>query len=154
MSAFEHTGVNTRATLQSGLLIGIGLMAAIDEIVFHQLLAWHHFVDVRSGAFALFSDGLLHAGELLFLVAGAFIARSLLQAQRFAPRHFKAALLLGAGGFQIFDGVVDHKILGLHQVRYVDPVWPYDVAWIGAGLLILVAGMLALRNARRHSAHQ
>ncbi|MBS61890.1 DUF2243 domain-containing protein [Salinisphaera sp.] len=154
MSAFEQPRVNTRATLQSGLLIGIGLMAAIDEIVFHQLLAWHHFVDARSGAFALFSDGLLHAGELLFLVAGAFIARSLLQAQQFAPRHFKAALLLGAGGFQIFDGVVDHKILGLHQVRYVDPVWPYDVAWIGAGLLILVAGMLALRNARRHSADQ
>ncbi|MES1932502.1 hypothetical protein T35B1_07826 [Salinisphaera shabanensis T35B1] len=154
MSAIEQNRANTRATIQSGLLIGIGLMAAIDEIVFHQLLAWHHFVDARSGAFALFSDGLLHAAELLLLTAGAFMARSLLYERTFAPGHFRAALLLGAGGFQVFDGVVDHKILGLHQVRYVDPVWPYDVAWIGAGLLILLAGMLALRNARRRSAPQ
>ena len=133
-------------TLQAGVLLGIGLMAAIDEIVFHQLLAWHHFVDTRSGAFALLSDGLLHSGELLFLIAGAFRGAKLLQRGALHYRRFGAALLIGAGSFQIFDGVVDHKLLGLHQVRYVDPVWPYDVAWIGAGVIILGAGVLLWRR--------
>jgi uncharacterized membrane protein len=26
--------------------------------------------------------------------------------------------LLGLGAFQVFDGIVDHKLLQLHQVRY------------------------------------
>lgn len=143
------TSTNARGTLQAGLLLGIGLMAALDEIVFHQLLAWHHFVDTRSGAFALLSDGLLHSGELLFLIAGAFRGAKLIQHGGFQYRRFGAALLIGAGGFQIFDGVVDHKLLGLHQVRYVDPVWPYDVAWIGAGVIILAAGLLLWRQGGR-----
>jgi len=29
----------------SAVPLGIGVMAAIDKIIFHQLLAWHHFFD-------------------------------------------------------------------------------------------------------------
>jgi uncharacterized membrane protein len=34
----------TRAAT-SGLLFGIGMAAFVDEVVFHQLLHWHHFYD-------------------------------------------------------------------------------------------------------------
>jgi len=54
------------------ILIGIGLMAAVDEIVFHQVLSWHHFYDRATPPIALLSDGLLHSAELMLLIAGFF----------------------------------------------------------------------------------
>ena len=66
--------------------IGVGLMAAIDEIVFHQVLAWHHFYDRSTSEVALMSDGLLHAGELVVLVAGFFLFADLRRRWSLAPR--------------------------------------------------------------------
>lgn len=96
-------------------LIGVGVTAAIDEILFHQLLAWHHFYDLATPAIALLSDGLLHAAELVAIVAGVFIALDLRRRQTWLPACAWAGLFLGAGGFQLFDGVVDHKLLRIHQ---------------------------------------
>jgi hypothetical protein len=31
-------------------LVGVGVMAALDELVFHQILAWHHFYDRSTSA--------------------------------------------------------------------------------------------------------
>ena len=56
------------------------------------------------------------------------------------------------GGFQLFDGIVTHKILGLHQVRYVDNLLLYDLAWNVSGLLLLLLGVGLLRRAKRRLA--
>lgn len=128
-------------------LIGVGLMAAIDEIVFHQILAWHHFYDRSTSEIALMSDGLLHAGELVIFVAGFFLFADLRRRNALAPSSGRAGLFLGLGGFQLWDGLVDHKVLRLHQVRYGVDTLPYDLAWNAGGVLLLVVGaVLALRS--------
>jgi uncharacterized membrane protein len=128
-------------------LIGVGLMAAIDEIVFHQLLSWHHFYDRSTSEVALMSDGFLHAAELVVLVAGFFLFADLRRRHALAGRSAWAGLFLGLGGFQLFDGVVDHKVLRVHQVRYGVDTLPYDLAWNGGALLLLAVGLvLALRS--------
>ncbi len=128
-------------------MIGVGLMAAVDEIVFHQLLAWHHFYDRSTSDVALMSDGLLHAGELVLLVAGFFLFADLRRRHALVWRAGWAGLLLGAGGFQLWDGIIDHKVLRLHQVRYDVDLLPYDLAWNAGGLLLLAAGtVVALRS--------
>lgn len=142
----SDTPVDARASLISTIFGGIGLMAAVDEIVFHQLLAWHHFYDRSTLAIALLSDGLLHAAELLMLAAGAYLFVRLSRQRSVSRRHAWAGLLFGAGGFQLFDGIVDHKLLRLHQVRYVDELWLYDLAWNGFGVLLLVAGLIIWRQ--------
>jgi len=130
-------------------LIGAAVMAAVDEIVFHQLLGWHHFYDRSTGSVGLLSDGLLHSAELLALVAGVFLHADLRRRRALAPAHARAGFLMGAGGFQLFDGIVDHKLLRVHQVRYGVDVTPYDWAWNLAGLALLVAGLvLAVRAGR------
>jgi uncharacterized membrane protein len=60
--------------------------------------------------------------------------------------------LLGWGGFQLYDGLVHHKVLGLHQIRYGVDLLPYDVAWNVAAVLGLVAGATLLLRARRAEA--
>jgi uncharacterized membrane protein len=132
-------------------MIGVGLMAAVDEIVFHQLLGWHHFYDRSTSQVALLSDGVLHAVELVLLVAGFFALADLQRRRTLAPGFVRAGLLVGAGGFQLVDGLVDHKVLRVHQVRYGVELLPYDLAWNGVGALVLLAGILVLVRARRRS---
>ena len=140
--------VDTRGSLTATIFLGIGLMAAIDEIVFHQILAWHHFFDRSTQPIALLSDGLLHAAELLMLAAGFYLFVQLSGRRAVSRLHAWAGLFLGAGGFQLFDGIVDHKILRLHQVRYVDNLLVYDLAWNTFGALLLTIGCVVWRKAR------
>jgi uncharacterized membrane protein len=150
--AAEREPADPRRSLLAAGLIGVGVTAAVDEIVFHQLLAWHHFFDRSTSAVALFSDGLLHSAELIILVLGFFMLADVRARRALARTSAWAGFFIGAGGFQLFDGIVDHKVLRLHQVRYVDNLLPYDLAWNGAGLLLLAVGLMLLRRARAERA--
>lgn len=140
---------STRRSLWIAALIGAGLMAAVDEIIFHQLLAWHHFYDRSTPLVGLISDGILHAAELVVLVTGFFLFSDLRRNGDLWPLWAWAGGFLGAGAFQIFDGLVDHKLLRVHQVRYgVDNLLLYDLAWNGFGLVLLSVGAYLLIKAR------
>ena len=137
-----------RPSLKAGATIGVGVMAAVDEIVFHQILAWHHFYDRSTPDVALLSDGLLHAAELVLLVAGFFWFADLRRRDVLAARSAWAGVLIGAGAFQLFDGIVDHKLLRVHQVRYVPDLLVYDLVWNAAGVVLLGAGVVLARLRR------
>ncbi|SCE74717.1 DUF2243 domain-containing protein [Micromonospora chokoriensis] len=140
--------VEVRSSVLVGVLIGVAIMAAVDEIVFHQLLAWHHFYDRSTPSVALLSDGLLHAAEVVALVGGFFWLADLRRRGALSSRLTWGGLLLGAGGFQLFDGLVDHKVLRLHQIRYGVHLVPYDVVWNVAGAVLLLAGIAVVWRSR------
>lgn len=135
-----------------GILVGMGLAGTLDEAVFHQLLDWHHFVErgtVSAAArqIGLLSDGAFHLLSTLLLAGGlgALLWRGG-AALRGHGRQVAGAILAGAGGFNLYDGAVQHKLLGLHQVRRgVADLLPYDAAWFAVAAALLVAGVLLLR---------
>ena len=135
----------TARGLVGAALVGIGLAAAVDEIVFHQLLRWHTFYDRSTPAVGRVSDGLLHAVELVALVGGVALLADARRRAALVARRAVGAGLVGAGGFQLFDGLVDHKVLRVHQVRYGVDLLSYDLAWNLAGALLLAAGSVLLR---------
>ena len=139
----------TRRTLGAAALVGVGVMAAVDEIVFHQVLRWHRFYDGATPAVGIVSDGLLHAASLTAVVVGFFVVADLRRRGTWAAGWGRAGFLLGAGGFQLFDGVVDHKLLRIHQVRYGVDLLPYDLAWNAAGAVLLAVGVGLWLRARR-----
>lgn len=126
----------------AAFLLGIATMAAIDEIVFHQILAWHHFYDNATPDIALLSDGLLHAAELFVFAFGFFLMLDARRRRTFWPAAAWAGFLVGLGLFQLWDGIIDHKVLRLHQIRYGVELLPYDIAWNTAGGLLLIAGII------------
>lgn len=61
-----------RRRLRAGsIMLGIGLVASFDGIVFHQLLQWHSvYMDThRQGQ--IISDGVFHTFAVVMLAAGA-----------------------------------------------------------------------------------
>jgi uncharacterized membrane protein len=139
-AAADGGGVAGKRMIWSGVLAGVGLVAFIDETVFHQLLHWHHFYDKSTLAVGLVSDGLFHAGGFIAMVAGLFLLADALRRGGFVPKRWWGALLLGAGGFQLYDGIVQHKLFGLHQIRYHVTLWPYDLTWNLIAAVMIAAG--------------
>lgn len=138
--------------LWAGVLFGIGLMAFIDEIIFHQLLHWHHFYDRATTDIGLVSDGILSAFSLAATVGGLFLYADLRRRNAWWPVKWTGGILVGAGGFQLYDGIIDHKVLRVHQVRYnVESLLPYDLAWNIAGAAILITGIVLLIRSRKQA---
>src|SRR5699024_357423 len=126
------------------------LMALIAEIIFHQLLQWHHFYDHSTTQVGVFSDGLLNAFALFAIVAGLFMLADLRRRNILRLRRFTSSVLIGAGSFQLADGIVNHKLFRVHQVRYgVDDIWPYDLGWIVTGVILLVCGIILFARSNR-----
>ena len=143
-------------SIGAGVLLGVGVAAFLDETVFHQILHWHHFYDGSTSDVGLVSDGIFHAGGWLAIVVGLFWFADLQRRRTTVPRRVWAGGLIGWGAFQVYDGLFQHKVLGLHQIRYGVGLLPYDLAWnlsgglgvlIGIGLLIGTARSVAERRA-------
>lgn len=149
MTKREAARPDDQRSLWVTALIGVGVMAAIDEIVFHQVLGWHHFYDRSTTEVGLLSDGLLHAAELAIIVGGFFLFADLRRRDALAPPWAWAGFFIGAGAFQVFDGIVDHKLLRVHQVRYDVELLPYDLAWNASGVALLLVGLALVARARR-----
>jgi Predicted membrane protein (DUF2243) len=67
----DGTATQTRRSIWSGVLAGVGLVEFIDETVFHQLLHRHHFYHKSTLAVGLVSDGLFHVGGFIAMVCRA-----------------------------------------------------------------------------------
>jgi len=131
----------------SGVLFGIGAVAFIDETVFHQLLHWHHFYDKSTTNIGLVSDGLFHAFSWFATIGGLFMYADLRRRSALVRARWWGGFLLGAGGFQLYDGLIQHKLMRIHQIRYVENVILYDMVWnILAACMLLVGFILVYRT--------
>ncbi|MCC3295986.1 DUF2243 domain-containing protein [Arthrobacter sp. zg-Y411] len=137
-----------RRNLLSGALFGIGVAAFVDEVVFHQLLQWHHFYDRSTTAAGLFSDGLFHAFGWFAVVAGLFLFADLRRWHEVILQPWAGGVLLGAGAFQLYDGTVQHKLMGLHQIRYEVDLLVYDTVWNAVAVLLMLSGAVLLWRTR------
>ena len=139
-------------TLLAGALLGIGIAAFVDEAVFHQLLHWHHFYDKSTPEVGLVSDGLFHALGWFATVAGIFLLADGRRRGGLSWIRWWAGLLLGAGGFQLYDGTIQHKLLRLHQIRYHVGLAPYDWTWNVLAAVMVAAGLGLWRRSRLRAA--
>ncbi len=142
-------GAALRRVLWIGVILGIGVVGTLDEVVLHQLLQWHNLYVHTTQFWRIVSDGLFHLVTATLLFGGAL----LLWRQRrvanlpFQNRALTAGILFGMGGFNLYDGTIQHKILQLHPVREgVPDILPYDLAFNGLALLLLVVGWLVWRS--------
>lgn len=133
----------------SGFLFGCGIAGSvIDLFIFHLLLQWHHFYDLSTTTVALLADGLFHGATWLITVWGLFMFADVRREIAVPWTRWAGAVLTGVGFFQLFDGIVFHKVLGIHQIRYGVDLLVYDVVWILSAVLLLLVGLVLLRRTR------
>ena len=142
------TGLDRRTVL-SGFLFGCGIAASmIDLFIFHLALQWHHFYDLSTTQVALTADGFFHAFGWFITIWGLFLLADVRRRSEVPWGRWSGAVVAGIGFFQLLDGVVDHKVLRIHQIRYDVDLLPYDAVWIGSAVLLLLVGLLQLRRTR------
>lgn len=151
--------VNKRKSTASAILIGIGLAGLIDIIVFHAILQWHHTSShviipntIEALQKNLLHDGLFLSFSLIITIAGVILLwhasssnnkNSLLSDKR----SFIGLGLVGFGGFNTIEGIINHLVLEMHHVIDVANPLVFDLAFlVVGGLAFLAAGGLLLRS--------
>ncbi|HZG54999.1 DUF2243 domain-containing protein [Paenibacillus sp.] len=149
MSSIETEEKRKRLNYGS-LLLGIGLAGAFDGVVFHQLLQWHSVYMHTHRHGQIVSDGLFHAATVVALVFGAVLlwrAGHPGGVERGRRLLFGGALV-GAGGFNVVEGLVNHHLLQVHHVRPGHPQeLLYDLAFLASGVLLYAIGYAIRQHA-------
>jgi len=132
------------------LLLGIGLAGAFDGVVFHQLLQWHSVYMHTHRHGQIISDGLFHGLTTVALAIGAILLWRAGQpgGVRRGKRLLIGGTLLGAGGFNVIEGLINHHLLQIHHVKPGDPnELLYDLAFLASGALLAAIGEALRRSA-------
>ncbi len=150
--------IHYRPLIAAGFVLGLGQAGFFDGIIFHQLLQWHHmFSSVRTDMTVAgmelntLGDGLFHLLDWTLTLVGIFLlwragGRSDVP---WSGRAFGGALLIGAGLFNLVEGIVDHQILGIHHLKPGPHEFLWDMGFLAAGLLLAGIGFRLVQTARR-----
>jgi uncharacterized membrane protein len=146
----------------AGILFGLGLGGFFDGIVLHQILQWHHMVtsagyppdSVENLERNTFFDGLFHATTYTFVVLGLLVLWRAAHRTHlwWSSKMLVGAMLMGFGGFNLVEGIVDHHLLGLHHVNETVPLdeWFYwDLGFLIWGAAMLAGGWTLWRSGKR-----
>jgi uncharacterized membrane protein len=161
--ALQTSRQSTRSVLFTGILIGIGIAGFLDETIFHQLLQWHAFYWATDEHGRILSDGLFHLFSTLLLLWGLFrVWRGRASWTQGSGPIIVAGILMGAGGFNFYDGIIQHAILHLHLVNEhvcnlsvthgnnslanCPQDIPYEVVWDIIGFIVLATGFWFWRH--------
>jgi uncharacterized membrane protein len=93
-------------------------------------------------------DGLFHALTWIITLVGILQLRSAAYTRDPIPsaQAFTGQLILGWGIFNLVEGVIDHQILGIHNVREVSNYTAYNLTFLTVGgVLFVLIGWLLMR---------
>ena len=148
--------------ISAGVLMGAGLGGFVDGIVLHQMLQWHNMLSNQlppdtlvAAKVNMYWDGVFHAAVWVMTAIGLRMLWAV-GSRRDVPwsgRTFMGALLLGWGLFNVVEGIIDHQLLELHHVQeYTPNKLPWDLAFLGFGVLLLLSGWLLIKAGRHDTA--
>lgn len=134
----------------ASIVLGIGLGGFIDGIFFHQILQWHQMLSNKLPPLTLlnksvnmFWDGIFHLFSLIVVIIGVVLFWKLLKRKNIdtSGKLLAGGLIAGWGLFNIVEGVIDHHLLKLHNVKEITAhpeVWNYS--FLVVSFVMIVAG--------------
>lgn len=135
-------------TIAAGGLIGFGVAAWADELVFYHLLAWNNRVNTSTFELGQVLDNAVHVAGVFTPLFGLVLAAG---ARRTGGPFWRALLggtLLGAAFFRLVDILVEHASTKLLQSHNPAEIALYDHVWSLVAWPLLCFGLLALTGAR------
>ncbi|GMA87685.1 hypothetical protein GCM10025868_29350 [Angustibacter aerolatus] len=140
-----------------GVVLGVGLGGFVDGIVLHQVLQWHHLLSSRVRVDTVpglkmntLADGLFHVVTWLAVLIGLSLLYSRVTQARgrlWGSRALWGWVVLGWGLFNLVEGLLDHRLLGIHHVRSGVHQTAWDVGFLALGAALVAVGWLVQRGA-------
>lgn len=146
-------GVSRRALVGAGVF-GFGFSGLIDVLLLHLILQWHHLLsgiytmDTLAGLRTnILADGWFSVGMVVIAGIGAGVIWRAERRTRepLAIRPIAGSAVMGLGAFDLYDVIVDHALLDLHQPLSMGG--QYNPHWAIVSLLIIGAGAYIYRTA-------
>src|SRR5215217_160213 len=159
-SAMRDTTKIPLPLLSAALILGIGIGGFIDGIVFHQILQWHEMISAKlppttyvAKSVNMFWDGIFHVVTLVVTITGIVMLWKLLHRGDIdrSGNLLAGGLVGGWGLFNIVEGLFDHHLLKLHNVREVTPdkaMWNYGFLLFSIPLLVF--GFVLVRTRKKN----
>lgn len=134
----------------AAMVIGAGVGGFIDGILLHQILQWHEMLtnilpgdSLEAKSVNMFWDGIFHAFMLFVTFAGIVMLWKLIGKPTidYSARILFGNMLKGWAVFNIVEGLINHHILKLHNVRenVADPdIWNYG--FLAASAVLWIVG--------------
>lgn len=141
----------------AGIVIGIGLGGFFDGIVLHQILQWHHMLSsvrpltTRDNIdFNMVWDGLFHVFDWVMTVVGVVLLwrAGSRDDVAWSSNTFFGSILVGAGLFNVVEGIIDHQILGIHHVKPGPNQLIWDLGFLALGTLLVAIGWLMIQRSQ------
>ena len=142
--------------LSASVTLGIGIGGFVDGIVLHQILQWHEMlsnkippVTLISKSVNMFWDGIFHLFCLLVVIIGLVLLVRLFSRKDVivSMKTFIGGLFVGWGVFNIVEGIIDHHILKLHNVREITPnIELWNFGFLGLSVLLIIIGYFLIRR--------
>ncbi|HYE32915.1 MAG TPA: DUF2243 domain-containing protein [Methylomirabilota bacterium] len=151
---------NSGPVIRAGIFLGIGLGGFLDGIILHQILQTHSMLSGKLGLdtlsavkVSMFWDGLFHAFTWLMTTIGiALLWRAARDpAALWSGKMLVSAQLVGWGGFNLLEGIVDHHILHAHHVVERLGVSMFDYGFLLLSALMVMIGWFGIRSAEANS---
>ncbi|MBD2460306.1 DUF2243 domain-containing protein [Oscillatoria sp. FACHB-1407] len=146
---------NIALLVAAGVVLGMAIAGFFDGIVIHQILQWHHMVttirpatDLTNLEINTFWDGVFHMGTSVLAVIGLTLLWRALR-QESAPRSAQPLIgagLIGAGSFNLIEGLIDHHLLAIHHVKPGVNQVAWDVGFLVVSAVLVVSGWVVLAN--------
>lgn len=151
-----------RLLTTAGVLIGMSLAGFFDGIVLHQILQWHHMLSnvqstdsVKGLQLNTLADGLFHIASYVLLAIGLItLWRAHQQKPSFSSRLMIGAVLLGAGIFNLVEGLVNHHLLQIHHVKPGPNQLLWDLGFLAIGLALIGWGWVILKQHSTNSSNR
>jgi len=149
----------------AALVIGIGMGGFIDGIVFHQILQWHEMLSNKmppatllAKSVNMFWDGIFHFFCLVVVLIGVTLLWKVAtkKAVDLSGKILIGGLLAGWGIFNIVEGIIDHHLIKLHNVKELSlnpDIWNFS--FLALSIIMIIVGYLLInKRERKHSSAQ
>ncbi len=142
---------SSKPLIAPGIFLGVGFSGFFDGIVLHQILQWHHMLSNVKPLFTVANidlntvwDGLFHAFDFVMTFTGVILLWRTGKRDDviWAPNTFFGSMLIGAGMFDVIEGIIDHQILGIHHVKAGPNQVAWDLGFLAFGATLIVIGRM------------
>ncbi|KAB8335704.1 DUF2243 domain-containing protein [Scytonema tolypothrichoides VB-61278] len=139
----------------AGIFLGVGLSGFFDGIVLHQILQWHHMLSNVRPLTTMSNidvntvwDGLFHAFDWIMTVIGVVLLWRAggREDVPWSSNLYFGSILIGAGLFDVVEGIIDHQILGIHHVKPGPNQLAWDLGFLAFGALVVIVGLVLVQK--------